>query len=237
MNMPATLVDQAYSAAAIRSHPEAGARFELRVRQHFVEMPGLRLTAAQTARLCGLDPILARRVLEELVERGFLVRDARDRFRRRNGRDDASGSAVPGGQPMSEPVNVPQPAHRRPHPQSMAGTYLELDLNRELEQLLREPEWQSGHNARTLVKHDSLRVVLIAMKAQGRIPEHQTAGRITIQPIRGRIQVRADGRTFDLPAGMLLALDAGVRHDVRAGEDSAFLLTVAWPGRDDRPAA
>jgi quercetin dioxygenase-like cupin family protein len=36
-------------------------------------------------------------------------------------------------------------------------------------------------------------------------------------------------RTFDLPQGNLLALDRGVAHDVEALEDSAFLLTIAWP--------
>jgi len=31
----------------------------------------------------------------------------------------------------------------------------------------------------------------------------------------------------------LLALDRGILHDVEALEDSAFLLTIAWPGRDE----
>jgi hypothetical protein len=45
--------------------------------------------------------------------------------------------------------------------------------------------------------------------------------------------VRAEGRTFDLPTGRLLALDHGLPHDVEALEESAFLLTIAWPGRDE----
>jgi hypothetical protein len=36
-------------------------------------------------------------------------------------------------------------------------------------------------------------------------------------------------REFDLPQGRLLVLDRGVQHDVEALQDSAFLLTVAWP--------
>jgi quercetin dioxygenase-like cupin family protein len=46
--------------------------------------------------------------------------------------------------------------------------------------------------------------------------------------------VRAQGRTFDLPAGSLLALDQGIPHDVEALEESAFLLTIAWPGRHEK---
>jgi len=121
--------------------------------------------------------------------------------------------------------------HRRPHSQPMAAAYLEFDLARELEQLHAEPEWSRGQNARTLVKHDDFRVVLLALKAEARIPEHRTDGRISIHTVRGQVQVRAQGRTFDLPTGGLLALDRDLPHDVEALEDSAILLTIAWPSR------
>jgi quercetin dioxygenase-like cupin family protein len=121
--------------------------------------------------------------------------------------------------------------HRRPDAEAMAAPHLQFDLTTELQQLRREPEWTSGHNSKTLVKHDSLRVVLISLKARARIPEHQTEGRISIQTIQGYIRVRSTERTFDLPTGTLLALDQGLRHDVEALEDSAFLLSIAWPER------
>jgi quercetin dioxygenase-like cupin family protein len=120
-------------------------------------------------------------------------------------------------------------SHRRPDAQAMAAPHLRFDLDEEVQQLRREPEWTSGHNSKTLVKHDSLRVVLISLKARARIPEHQTEGRISIQTIQGHIRVRAAGQTFNLPTGALLALDQGLRHDVEALEDSAFLLSIAWP--------
>jgi quercetin dioxygenase-like cupin family protein len=119
--------------------------------------------------------------------------------------------------------------HRRPHPQPMAATYLEFDLTSEIEQLHREPEWNTGRNAKTLIKYDDLRVVLLALRAQTRIPDHRTDGRISIQTVRGHLRIRADGRTFNLPMGGLLALDGGLVHDVEAVEDSALLLTIAWP--------
>ena len=135
---------------------------------------------------------------------------------------------------MSDTTNE-APQHRRPHSKAGAGPYFELDLTRELEELHREPEWKTGHNAKTLVKFDNLRVVLTALKARSRIPPHQTEGRISIHTVQGRIQVRAEGRTFNLPAGSLVALDQGLRHDVEALEDSAFLLTIAWPPEQERP--
>ena len=126
---------------------------------------------------------------------------------------------------MSEAANE-EPQHRRPHSKPAAGPYLELDLARELEQLHREREWTTGHNAKTLAKYHTLRLVLTALKARSRIPLHQAAGRVSIHTIQGRIQVRAEGRTFNLPAGSLLVLDQGLRHDVEALEDSAFLLSI-----------
>ena len=131
---------------------------------------------------------------------------------------------------MADPTNE----NRRPHPQSMDNPYLEFDFARELQQLHLEPGWHFGHQAKTLVKYDGLRIVLIALKAGSRIPEHHTEGQISVQTIVGHIQVRADWLTFELRPGGLLALDQGLPHDVEALEESAFLLTIAWPGEKDR---
>ena len=113
----------------------------------------------------------------------------------------------------------------------MAGPFLEFDLDREIQHLHEEAGWQSGHNAKTLVKYEDLRVVLMVLKAHMRLPEHRTDGRITVHVLSGRIEVRALGRTFDLHAGSLLVLDRDTFHDVEAIHDSAFLLAIAWPGR------
>lgn len=131
---------------------------------------------------------------------------------------------------MADTLDAQSP-HRRPHPQPMAATFLEFDLAREIEQLHSEPDWSTGQNAKTLVKYPDLRIVITALRAERRMPGHQTDGRISIQTVQGRVQVRADGRTFDLPAGRVLTLDRGIRHDVEAVEDSAILLTIAWPER------
>src|SRR5262249_40866449 len=45
-----------------------------RVRAEYLEMPGLKLTAQQVARLCGIDGSLCRLVLDSLVEERFLCR-------------------------------------------------------------------------------------------------------------------------------------------------------------------
>ena len=122
-------------------------------------------------------------------------------------------------------------AHRRPHTPPMADPFMEFDLPAEIHRLHAETTWSSGQNARTLIKYDDFRVVLIALAAEARIPEHKADGRVSIHVLSGHIQLRASGRTFNLRSGGLLALDQAVTHDVYALEESALLLTIAWPGR------
>jgi quercetin dioxygenase-like cupin family protein len=112
----------------------------------------------------------------------------------------------------------------------MSGPFIEFDLPAEVHRLHAETTWSTGHNARTLIKYDSLRVVLIALKASVRLPEHKTEGRISVHVLSGHIQLKAAGRTFTLRSGGMLALDHGMPHDVEALEESALLLTIAWPG-------
>lgn len=123
----------------------------------------------------------------------------------------------------------PTPHRQRPHPGPMAGPFLEFDLGREIQQLQQEHTWSTGKNSRTLVKHGSFRVVLMALKSGTRVQEHKADGPISIQTVAGRVSIRASERTFVLPAGSLLALDRATVHDVEALEESAILLTIAWP--------
>ncbi len=112
----------------------------------------------------------------------------------------------------------------------MAGAFMEFDLAAEVHRLHDETTWSTGQNARTLIKYEDFRVVLTALQANMRLPEHKTEGRISVHVLSGHIQLRAAGRTFNLRPGGLLALEHGVLHDVEALEESAFLLTIAWPG-------
>jgi len=132
--------------------------------------------------------------------------------------------------------DIPQhESHRRPHSPPMAASFLEFDLQAEVHRLQAETTWSTGQNARTLIKYDDFRVVLTALKAHIRVPEHKTEGRISVHVLSGHIQLTALGRTFSLRTGGLLALDQGVPHHIVALEESAFLLTIAWPGTGQLP--
>jgi quercetin dioxygenase-like cupin family protein len=110
---------------------------------------------------------------------------------------------------------------------------LSFDLEREIKSLREENAWQAGRNSKTLVKHPNLRMVLTVLKSGTRLHEHKAAGRISVQAVAGHIRMHVQDGVFDLPAGHLLALERALPHDVEALEDSAFLLTIAWP--EDAP--
>jgi quercetin dioxygenase-like cupin family protein len=88
---------------------------------------------------------------------------------------------------------------------------------------------RDGHTARTLARERDLRVVLIVMNAAARIAEHRANETATIQVLSGHLRLHLPNGTVELPAGRLLLLEPGVRHDVEAVPESAFLLTLGWP--------
>lgn len=114
---------------------------------------------------------------------------------------------------------------------SLTASVIDVDLPAEIEQLRKEQAWsQSGRNSKTLVKYPDFRIVLVALKAGLALERHKAGARISIQALSGRLRLKLSDRTAELPAGHLLALDRALEHDVEAIEDSAFLLTVSWPG-------
>jgi quercetin dioxygenase-like cupin family protein len=108
---------------------------------------------------------------------------------------------------------------------------LRFDVTAELEGLRGEPAWQRfDRNAKTLVKHGGVRVVLTALKRGATLDEHRVTARVLVQTVRGHLLLHLSepgGAALDLPAGHLAVLQPGVGHRVEALEESAFLLTVA----------
>jgi quercetin dioxygenase-like cupin family protein len=106
-----------------------------------------------------------------------------------------------------------------------------IDLKSELAGCRQHKPWQSGLFTKLLFKAGDLRVVLIAMEAGARMKEHRADGTVSIHALQGALGVHVQGQTCDLHAEQILVLGPGVRHDVEAREDSAFLLTIAWPDK------
>ncbi|MBA2598492.1 MAG: cupin domain-containing protein [Chloroflexota bacterium] len=114
------------------------------------------------------------------------------------------------------------------------GVLGRFDLGAEIDRF--PPGVPSGRRSETLLKTPRLRVVLVTMRAGTELREHTAPGVITVQPLQGRFAFMTDGGEREIAAGTLIALEANTRHAVRAIEDGAFLLTIAWPD-DARDAA
>lgn len=87
---------------------------------------------------------------------------------------------------------------------------------------------RNGHNARTLVREADLRVVLIVMKAGTEMAEHDVQQSAALHILSGDVRLALPDRSVELTAGQLLVLAPGLRHDVVAATDSAFVLTLGW---------
>jgi len=106
------------------------------------------------------------------------------------------------------------------------------NIKDELEKLKQAASWQreSGRSSETLVKYNEFRIVLVRMKPGSYMSHHRAEGPISIQVIQGKIRVHLpEDRLNELEPGELLTLDRCLEHDVEALEESAFLLTIAWP--------
>jgi quercetin dioxygenase-like cupin family protein len=112
----------------------------------------------------------------------------------------------------------------------LAEPLLQINLERELQQLRQEDSWQreTGRSSKTLAKYPDFRIVLILMKSGSRMRQHRAEGRVSIQQLEGQVCVHLADRKVNVSAGHLLVLDCGVLHDVEALEESALLLTISW---------
>ena len=114
----------------------------------------------------------------------------------------------------------------------LAAEVIRRNIGDELENLEKAQSWQrdSGRSAETLVKYDEFRIVLVRMKPKSYMSHHKAEGPISIHVIQGKVRVHLpEDRMEDLKPGDLLTLDRCLEHDVEALEESAFLLTIAWP--------
>jgi len=113
---------------------------------------------------------------------------------------------------------------------TLTGPARDFNLADEIATLKREPTWQqSDRNSRTLVHESQLRIIVTVMKAGARLHEHRTDGAVSIQTIQGHLRLGIGQDAVDLPQGRLVAIEPGVTHELDAIDESAFILTVAWP--------
>jgi quercetin dioxygenase-like cupin family protein len=98
----------------------------------------------------------------------------------------------------------------------------------EIERIRTGPQWSASRKGSiTLAKTDAIRVVLMVLSKGMVLREHEAEGSITVSVAQGSIRFDARGERLTLSSGGLLTLGGGIRHEVEALEDSAFVITIA----------
>jgi quercetin dioxygenase-like cupin family protein len=116
---------------------------------------------------------------------------------------------------------------------TMLSDFAQLDLAQEMLASEQSKPWQMGHTARTLFKKSDFRVVLISMEKGSILKEHHADGTISVLALKGSIRFTSQGKAHTLKANSLVTLGASIKHEVEALEESAFLLTIAWPNAEN----
>jgi quercetin dioxygenase-like cupin family protein len=112
---------------------------------------------------------------------------------------------------------------------TMLKNLAQFDLVKEMMHSEQKRPWPTGHFARTLFKKLDFRMVLISMDKGSILKEHHADGTISVQVLKGSIRFTAQGDDHGLQVNGLLTLGPSIKHKVEALEESAFLLTIAWP--------
>ncbi len=92
------------------------------------------------------------------------------------------------------------------------------------------------HQPEVLHSEEEGRAIAIHLPAGEQLQEHEVHERAWLVVVDGEVEVQpAQGETVTGGAGLLAIFDPHERHEVRANQDSRFLLLLApWtgPGRD-----
>ena len=93
---------------------------------------------------------------------------------------------------------------------------------------LRTPALPGAADKTTAIfKASDLEVMRLVLPAGKRMPDHEVAGSITLQCLRGKVDLLLPDRTSTLGPGEFAYVGGGVTHGVYAQQDSELLLTIA----------
>ena len=107
---------------------------------------------------------------------------------------------------------------------------MSFDIPNEVRNMKNGEQWNGSHRgAKTLVKNDALRIVLVALAKGMRLDEHKAEGAITVSVVTGSVRFIANGEDTVLSTGALLTLAGEIPHAVEALEESALVVTVVQP--------
>ncbi len=136
---------------------------------------------------------------------------------------------------MVEPDDEPESERLRERPsERFAGNEHLFDLAAEAAKLRSEPgSARNGHRQITLFRKGGVSLVLFDFEADGWLRDHSADGFVTVHVLSGAIHMTTADEDYSMPAGSLLVLEPGIKHDVRALTASRMLLSVRLDPAED----
>jgi quercetin dioxygenase-like cupin family protein len=117
-----------------------------------------------------------------------------------------------------------RPAH------SLSGHGLTYTLSDEIQMLRKDLDRTSGGRAaKTLAKAGGLRVTLVLLQGGTTLDAQATAGGASLHVLEGQLRLQGDGNERTARQGDLIVLADNLRGSINADQQTAVLVTVAWP--------
>ena len=114
------------------------------------------------------------------------------------------------------------------HGRKLHGKLLTFGLGAEDEILrARAGEAADGLASKTLVKQGPLRITLVVLRKGSALKSHQVAGPISMQLLRGTMNLTTNAGDLRVERGSLVTLEANEVHAATALTDCAILLTIS----------
>jgi quercetin dioxygenase-like cupin family protein len=102
-----------------------------------------------------------------------------------------------------------------------------LDIGTEGVGLLAEPQWSDGdRNSKTLLRTESLRVLLTALRAGATMENDDPDEAVAIHGLQGTFAVGIDAEEVNVATGQLVCLAGGDPWRLTAISDTLFLLVI-----------
>jgi quercetin dioxygenase-like cupin family protein len=85
---------------------------------------------------------------------------------------------------------------------------------------------ERGHRQETVFKQGHLTVALFVFDRFSHLPEHVAEGIVTMHVLKGWMKISVGDVEHTLKAGQILIVNSGIRHALKAEEESEVLVGV-----------
>jgi quercetin dioxygenase-like cupin family protein len=113
---------------------------------------------------------------------------------------------------------------------ALRAPLMRFNLLDEIGRLAGEPQWNDGdRNSIVLAKDARFRMLLSVLRSGSRIGDENGDATLSVHLITGAATVRRGRDEVMLAPGEIAVLEAGSSWALEAEEESAVLMTLAWP--------